>query len=154
MHTLTQHAPHTNRDRLWATKRNPNTDIQTIHPLSFGICQSNLGSKLCNNSQQHPTNYTKQRSTNRRWLHTNYTNIKAQHNISSPLDLWHSPANCLLFSSGEQACSDRRVEAQQQQLRQSISLALILIIGKMVVSIHQSPLPKSIRVSNSNLTVN
>ena len=32
MHTPTQHAAHTNRDRLWATKRNHNTDIQTIHP--------------------------------------------------------------------------------------------------------------------------
>ena len=25
------------------------------------------------------------------------THIRAQHNISSPLNLWHSPANCLLF---------------------------------------------------------
>ena len=38
MYTVTQHAPHTNRDRFWATKRNPNIDIQTIHPLSLGIC--------------------------------------------------------------------------------------------------------------------
>ena len=28
------------------------------------------------------------------------THIRAQHNISSPLDLWHSPANCLLFLRG------------------------------------------------------
>ena len=26
--------------------------------------------------------------------------IRTQHNISSPLDLWHSPANCLLFFRG------------------------------------------------------
>ena len=26
--------------------------------------------------------------------------IRTQHNISSPLDLWHSPANCLLFLRG------------------------------------------------------
>ena len=25
------------------------------------------------------------------------THTRAQHNISSPLDLWHSPANCFLF---------------------------------------------------------
>ena len=28
------------------------------------------------------------------------THIRAQHNISSPLDLWHSPVNCLLFLRG------------------------------------------------------
>ena len=28
------------------------------------------------------------------------THIRTQHNISSPLDLWHSPANCLLFFRG------------------------------------------------------
>ena len=28
------------------------------------------------------------------------THIRTQHNISSPLDLWHSPANCLLFLRG------------------------------------------------------
>ena len=28
------------------------------------------------------------------------THIRTQHNISSPLDLWHSPANCLLFLWG------------------------------------------------------
>ena len=28
------------------------------------------------------------------------THIRAQHNISSPLDLWHSLANCLLFLRG------------------------------------------------------
>ena len=28
------------------------------------------------------------------------THIRVQHNISSPQDLWHSPANCLLFLSG------------------------------------------------------
>ena len=28
------------------------------------------------------------------------THIRAQHNISSPLDLWHFPANCLFFLRG------------------------------------------------------
>ena len=28
------------------------------------------------------------------------THIRTQHNMSSPLDLWHSPANCLLFFRG------------------------------------------------------
>ena len=28
------------------------------------------------------------------------THIRAQHNVSSPLDLWHSPANCLLYLRG------------------------------------------------------
>ena len=28
------------------------------------------------------------------------THIRAQHNIRSPLDLWHTPANCLLFLRG------------------------------------------------------
>ena len=37
-------------DRLWATKRNPNTDIQTIYPLGLSICQSSLGSKPCNHN--------------------------------------------------------------------------------------------------------
>ena len=46
MRTQTQHAPHTNRDRLWARKRNANTDIQTIHPLGFGICQSSWAPNL------------------------------------------------------------------------------------------------------------
>ena len=74
MHTPTQHAPHTNLDRLWATKRNPNTDIQTIHPLGLGICHSSLCSKPCNHSPQHPTNYTEQCSMNHHWLHTNHSN--------------------------------------------------------------------------------
>ena len=74
MHTLTQHAPYTDRDRLRATYCNPNTDIQTIHPLGLGICESSLGSKPCNNSRQHDTNFTEQRSTNHHLLHTNYTN--------------------------------------------------------------------------------
>ena len=78
MYTLTQHASHTNRDRLWATKRNPNTDIQTIHPLCLGICQSSLGSKPCNKSPQHPTTYTEQRSMNHHWLHTNHLHYKTQ----------------------------------------------------------------------------
>ena len=33
---------------------------------------------------------------------TALTHIRAQHNISSPLDLWHSPANCLLFLRGRE----------------------------------------------------
>ena len=33
-----------------------------------------LGLKPCNNSLQHPTNYTEQCSTNHNWLHTNHTN--------------------------------------------------------------------------------
>ena len=74
MHTQTQHAPHTNRDRLWATKRNSHTNIQTIHPFGFGVRQSCLGSKPYNNPPQHPSNYTEQRSTHHHWLHTNYTN--------------------------------------------------------------------------------
>ena len=42
------------------------------------------------------------------------THISTQHNISSPLDLWHSRLT-VCFSSGERACSDRHDEEQQQQ---------------------------------------
>ena len=42
------------------------------------------------------------------------THIRAQNNISSPLDLWQSPAT-VCVSSEELACSDRQAEAWQQQ---------------------------------------
>ena len=44
--------------------------------MLFGseIYQSGLGSKSCNNSLQHPANYTEQHSMNHHWLYTNYTN--------------------------------------------------------------------------------
>ena len=55
-------------------------------------------------------------STNTHSLtHINPTlmHIRAHHNISSPLNLWHSSAVC--FSSGVRACSDRQVKDRQQQ---------------------------------------
>ena len=57
-----------------STERNSHTEIQTIHPLGFGIRQSSFGSTPCINSPQHPANYTEQRSTNHHRLRTNNTN--------------------------------------------------------------------------------
>ena len=104
MHTSTQHTPHTNWDRLWATKKNHNTDIQTIHPLSFGICQSSLGSKPCNNSPQHPTNNTEQSSMNHHWLHTNHLH----YSVSVKLCIFSLLPNVVLLISKNLYCGMTR----------------------------------------------
>ena len=73
-----------NRHKIRTRQRKTSTDLQTAHTLSYGLCESSLGScHICFTTKETP-NYTKHSTQNHIRLNTNNTYRSLTCRIKNP----------------------------------------------------------------------